>query len=108
MRFGEKCPNCGYQELKNWRPRFINTEIDIINYDEVPELTSKMVPNVPYIDGQWVYYMPKTRRYILRVLKPIFDAWGREWVDHRPYRMGLESGRREMMKAFNRNLAKRR
>jgi hypothetical protein len=107
LRFGERCPRCGYQETVNWRPRFIRTEDDIVEAENVPELAAKLTPGVPYIEGQWVYYMPRTRRWIYRCLKSVYEAEGR-FPDHRRIKLGNESSsRRAVLIAFNRNLAKR-
>jgi hypothetical protein len=86
----------------------LRTEDDIVEAENVPELAAKLTPGVPYIEGQWVYYMPRTRRWIYRCLKTVYEAEGK-FPDHRGVALGDESakGRRAMMLAFNRNLAKR-
>jgi len=107
LRYFECCPNCGYREDKNWRPRFINIEEDVIEAEAVPELVAKMTHNIPYVEGEWAYYLPRTRRYVYRVQRAIFDAWGGKWMSRRAFKLGLKSGRRSMQIKFNRRLANR-
>jgi hypothetical protein len=112
MRFGEKCPQCGLVEIHNWRPRFISTETDVIEAENIPELTEKLKPRIPFTEGQWVYYKTQPRKHgmtvwVYRVLKTIFNANGGKFPDHRNYKLGNPSGRTAMMVAFNRNLSNR-
>jgi hypothetical protein len=73
MRFGEKCPNCGYEERENWRPKPFMGEIDIIEADET---SIRLEPGEVKVIGQWVYHRTKTGKWVERMLKTTWESWG--------------------------------
>ena len=79
MRFGESCPSCGFTENVNWRPAFgpSGLEIDVTEPENVPELIAQITPGIPLVEGQWTYYLPKSRRWVKRVLTIIYKAEGK-------------------------------
>jgi hypothetical protein len=88
----------------------MNIDTDMIEAAEVPELVSKMVPGIPYEDGEWTYYLTRTRKWIYRALTIVAQVCvspGGDFV-HRKIALGNSSGRRQMMVAFNRRLAAKR
>ena len=107
MRFHERCPKCGFLEEQNWRPRFMDTQTDVIEAGEVPELAAKLCPNIPFEDGQWTYYLTRTRKWIYRTQAHIARVDPKIFT-RRSARLGNPSGRRAMMAKFNRNLAARK
>jgi hypothetical protein len=105
LRFCERCPNCGYQETINWRPRLMNLSHDLVEADNVPDLASKIAPGKMLIEGQWAFYRTKTGRWIYRMLASEFRTKG---SFSRKYNVGTGSPRSAFMTAANRRAALKR
>jgi hypothetical protein len=76
MRFGEKCPCCGYTEEENWRPVLNKIQVDLI---EPEESKIKIEAGQTKIIGQWVYYRTKTGKWLKRMLVPVWESWGKKF-----------------------------
>lgn len=104
MRYLEACPTCGYQERVNWRPRYMDIDMDIIEYIEVQDAAlSSLKPGESIAIGQWAYYLTKTGKWLYRMLAS--EAKNRGF-GHRDYKLGVSgSQRKKMQAAVNRRLA---
>ena len=101
MRFLEKCPGCGLQEQLNWRPRIMDVDQDIIEAENAsPELLAALTAQNPLFDGQWVYYLTRTGRWIYRLQIALYRANGNSFK--RPPSTKNESARSQQLKVLNR------
>jgi hypothetical protein len=90
-----ECPRCHFLDPPNWRHPAHYPDLDYCRYDEFleiqPELARKLVPDSEVEDELYVYRRSKQTRtkkgdrggkYVYRVWKPIFNAWGDQGWSH--------------------------
>ena len=106
MRFHERCPKCGYTEEKNWRPRLMDIECDIIEADEIPDLKKRLLEENPLVEHGFAYHLTKSQKWIERLLETIWKARGCRFT--RYPNQYARSARARQISTVNVNLAARR
>jgi hypothetical protein len=91
-------------------------EQDVVEPENVPELVAKLVPGIPLTEGQWTYYMPRSRKWVYRMLTAVFKAGGGKfsgWSRRSGHKIGSglvghgTSGNRRRQLGINRRLLDR-
>ena len=89
-------------EFVNWRPRFMDTETDFVEAENVPDLIKRLnlTPGKVVEDENdiWAYRLGMTGIMVGRMLKTIYRARGK-W--RRPEKIGKNVGHRRFMEIFN-------
>src|SRR3972149_415797 len=114
-----ECPTCHTVDHPSWRPPPHYPDLDYCRFDEFteiqPELAQKLMPKFTVEDEIYVYRRSATGKYVYRVWKPIFRAWGAEgWSHFRKTKMYDSAGRlrreswQKIMRIINQDQAYRR
>ena len=109
MRFLEKCEACDHQEQLNWRPRIMDVDQDIIEAENAPALRDRIIQkgNGGFLfEGQWVYHLTKTHRWIERMQIALYRANGNSFK--RPPSTKNESPRAQQLKVLNRLIGQKK
>lgn len=97
-------------EEKNWRPKMMAIEQDIIEAENISELCVGRKPGDTWFDNQWAYYLSKgnskspSGRWVYRMRLVEWKANGNSFK-RRP-KTGNNSARASQLAALNRNISK--
>src|SRR5438309_11822724 len=123
-----ECPNCHYLDHPSWRHPAHYPDLDYCRFDEfleiLPDLASQLLPGETIEDPLYVYrrsnsvmrnHKPTGGKYVYRVWKPIFRAWGDQgWSHFRKTKLYDSAGRlnkgawQKLLTVVNRNDAFKR
>ena len=81
----------------------MDVDSDVLEAENDPELARRILEKGNHrilIEGQYVYHLTRTRRWIERLLLPIYRANGNSFK--RPPKTGNESPRAQQLKVLNR------
>jgi hypothetical protein len=94
----KECPSCHYIDPPNWRHPPHYPDFDYVRFDEfselLPDLAKGMQPQDVREDDIHVYRRTKTGKYVYRIWKPIWNAFGPGgWTQFRKTKMYDAAGR---------------